>query len=133
MAGTPVHVKDTVGRVVLETLSTSQRGAQNSRLTGLKTMILRSMENIMTSSEFISNVSDSVIDTVGFILSVAELFKSEQQKLVTEQVKIQDRCRQCLEAETEMDPNTVPMPSKGSVLRPTDLSDDKTNSRAHLI
>lgn len=118
----PVHVEDAVIKLVLQTINLIYRGFHNFLSAAVETFVLRIMQKVLNSPEFISRFFDAIIDNPGFIAPVVTLVKSEQQKLVIKLAKNEDRCPKFVEAGTKMDPHPVPVLSKESYRPPTDIS-----------
>lgn len=109
--------------MVLGTLTISQKGVDNHLSVSLKTLVLHAAQKAVYPPEFLSRFSDAFLDSSVFITLVAVLFKSEQQKLATKQVKTEDRCRQLVEMLTKMNSRQVSVASDGNDLLPTDIFD----------
>lgn len=62
VAGVPVHVKEAMKKMVLETLNKSKTRVYNRLSVDLEDLVLRTMQKVVDSLEFISLFSDAVID-----------------------------------------------------------------------
>lgn len=77
---------------MLEKPSTGQQGVNNILSADLKTLVVRTVNRAVNMPEFISQLSNSIIDSPGFATLVAALVKLEQRKTVSDQLKIKGGC-----------------------------------------
>lgn len=70
---------------------------------------------------------NAVIAYRKLIIRVRVLVKSKQLKLVTDQAKLEDRCRQLVDAGINVHPRLVSVASKGSDRLPSDIFGDMKN------
>lgn len=91
MAGILVHIKEIVSKLMLETLLTNKKSSDNRFSAALVTLFIRAVCKIMNSPDFISHISNAVINNPGFIALVAALVKWQEQRLVSKQANIEDK------------------------------------------
>lgn len=72
-----------MSKLLLETLTASQKCVDNYNLTALETLVFRTVHKVVSSPEFITRLFDSVNDNSGFIVAVAVIVKADQGKTVT--------------------------------------------------
>lgn len=133
VTGLPVHVKEAVNKFVLERLTAKPEGVDDLLSVVLETSVIRTIYMVVNSPEFIRRFLGGIIDNLGFIAPVAALVKLEQQKLVTKQAKIEDTCRQIVEAGAKIEPHPVPVTSEGSDWPPANIYDDRANPWAYSL
>lgn len=133
VAGTPVHVEDLFSKPIPETLTSNQKGMDNRVSTALGTLLLYTVWKAINLPDFLPQFLEAVIDSPVFINPVAVLVRSEAQELATEQARIEDSCRQFVEAGMKIDSWPALVTSEGSYRPRSDKYDDKTNSRAYSI
>lgn len=62
----------------------------NRVATALENLVLHVVQKVSLCPEFIFQISDGVIDSPGYIKPVVALVRFKQQKLLAEQVRIED-------------------------------------------
>lgn len=141
LAGILVHIEEAENKLVLETLTAGQKSVDNRLLATLETLVLHTVQKVENSSESMDSDEfstfckflDVVIDNHGLITPMTAFVKSEQRKLETERVRIEDRCRHFLEMGISMDSCSVSVATGGSNRPPTDISNNKTTPRDYSI
>lgn len=76
VASNPVHIEETVAKLVIETLITSYDGSSINVLGPSQTIVAHTVSMTMNSLELVSVFSETIIGNPGFIASVATLHKS---------------------------------------------------------
>lgn len=61
-AGIPVHVEEEMKKLVTKMINASQKGVHNRLSAALKNLVVCTVQRLGDSLEFISRLSDSVID-----------------------------------------------------------------------
>lgn len=85
VAGIPVHGKETLSKLVVETLTSGQKGVNNRLSTALETLVFDAVQKSFKSPEFVCQFLYPLRRSLGFIRTVAALIRREQRKLAAEQ------------------------------------------------
>lgn len=83
MDGIPADVKEALNNLMLETITTSQKGGNNRVPAAWESIVLRTVQMVVKSRDFIVRFSDRVIDNLECVTAVAAFIKFEQRELVT--------------------------------------------------
>lgn len=113
--------------------SSANRSGTDSHLASpLERLVLRTFERMLRTPATFKTITDAMLDNPGFIVPVTALVRSEHNLLITEQDKIDARCRQFEQFGTKSDRAKPVQMSEQGEEPPINISDDaKTNHRAY--
>lgn len=78
VAGILLNVEESLSKLVLEKLDPSRKGVDSHISADFETLILHSVEKVVSSLKFITKFLNTVMDSSGFISQVVALFKSQK-------------------------------------------------------
>lgn len=120
--------------MVLETVMAQKKRVDNRLSAVLVSLSARTVTKTVNAPKFIDRIAEAVIDSPGFVASVAALVKSKKLKLNDETTNIEEHCRKPVEEGTKTDPHDVSIPSKAAEEPPIDIySDLETNPKFYSL
>lgn len=131
LASIPVHIEESLSKLLLEMLTGSQKVLYNNVSTALGTLMPGTVRNVVSLPEFMWQFSNAVFNNHGLLTLVPTPVRSEQSKHAEKQSRIENSCRQHVNAGIIAD--TRPVAWYGSDQSPTDIPDDKTSRRAYCF
>lgn len=90
VAGIPIHSEETLSKLVLQTLISGKKGRENHVSKALETVMLHTVQMVVSSPEFVCKFLNIVINNPGFVNTVAVLVRSEKRKLAVEQDEVEN-------------------------------------------
>lgn len=109
------RLEEVMTKIVVQSVTARKKPLNKRQSTALKSLIERVVKKVVKSPETASQVTKAVINNPGLIAATASLFNSEQRKYTDERAKIEECCRQYVEAGIILDYVAVPNPSDRSI------------------
>lgn len=130
LEGIPVYVEEVPRKMVI--VSKANRSGTGSHLSALlNRLVVNTFDNMRRMRATLKTTTDALLDNPGFFSLVAALIKSEHSHLITEQAKIDARCRQLVQLGTKSNRSKpAQMSEQGEETPIYILNDAKTNPRA---
>lgn len=96
-------VEKVLNKLFWEALTRNRERVKNSLSAAPDMLVIHIVYEVVNSLQFINRFLDDMFPNLEFIALVVALVKLEQDKIVTEQTKIEDTCQKFLEAKAMKD------------------------------